>query len=84
MSKKKVELLDEDMEITLRGETHTMSLPTNGDLLALQRTKEGEDEDAMGAMYKFLEKLGLPKEFVDKMTPNQVVKVMESAADAKS
>lgn len=81
---KKLELLDEQMEITLRGESHIMRLPTNGDLIKLQRAKdEGEESESMDTMYGFLKDLGLPSEFVDKMTPGQVVKIMETAANTK-
>ncbi len=83
MSKRKLDLEEETLEVNFKGESHEMRLPSNQELQSF-REVEKEGSDGWSEMYDFYESLGLPKDFVLKLTPRQLVKIMETAADVKN
>lgn len=81
---KKLELLEEKIEVSFKGESHEMRLPSNQELMDLRKNEEGSEDDSIELMYGFFGKLGLPEEFTKSLTPSHLVRLMEATSEVKS
>jgi len=82
----KIELVEELSEVSYKGESYQIRTPSNKELIDLRKMKDGlgEDEDSMEVMYGFLEKLGLPRTFSEKVTPKHLIQIMQGVSDTKN
>ena len=81
---KKLELVDEVLEVSHKGVSHDMRVPSNEEIRILRSSSEEGDADHLAVMYEFFTKLGLPLDFVKGLSPKHTVKIMETISDVKS
>lgn len=73
------------VEFEFRGEKHEARVPNNADIRQYRKEiKSCEDDDKReDCLYKFLGELGIKKEILDCLTPNQSVELLNAVSGAK-